>query len=233
MNGLTQELPTTTSNSIHIISLALDKDYNFLLNINIWIIITFIFLSCFILLVKRVLGRVWGQHFEIDNTEVGIGSGKISFKPNFKDQQIGYSIWVELSTRKIGLPIDLSHDVISEIYDSWHDFFSVTRELIKDIPVNKVRASSTQKIIRLSIDVLNEGLRPHLTKWQSRFRYWYKKELDKNGINDPDPQAIQARYPQFQELTKDLLIVNQKLVKYREKMQELVFGSNTKIIGTR
>lgn len=164
-----------------------------------------------------------GPSFEIDTAEMGIGSGKISFKPNLKDQQIGYAIWVELSTRKIGLPIDLEHDVISEIYDSWHTFFSITRELIKDIPVNKVKNSSTQKIINLSIDVLNQGLRPHLTSWQARFRHWYEKQLAK-ADGDIDPQAIQARYPKFEELKTDLLAVNTRLIRYRDKMRELVQG---------
>jgi hypothetical protein len=75
-----------------------------------------------------------------------------------------------LSTRKIGLQIDLKQDVIVEIYDSWHNFFTITRELIKDIPVSKVQAPSTRKIITLSVNLLNEGLRPHLTTWQARFR---------------------------------------------------------------
>lgn len=161
--------------------------------------------------------------FEIDMAEMGIGSHKISFKPNLRDQEIAYKIWVELSTRKIGLPIDLEHDVVSEIYDSWHNFFSITRELIKDIPVSKVKHSSTRQIITLSIAVLNEGLRPHLTNWQARFRRWYDRQLQ-NGNDDIDPQAIQAKYPKFEELNKDLEIVNKRLMKFREKMRELVLG---------
>lgn len=173
-------------------------------------------------LLRWVNGRTFGSNFEIDTAEVGIGSGKISFKPNKQDQQIAYKIWVELCTRKIGIPIDLQHDVIYEIYDSWHNFFSITRELIKDIPVSKVRNNSTQQIIKLSIDVLNKGLRPHLTSWQARFRHWYERELKKD--QDIDPQAIQESYPKFEELKTDLLAVNNHLIKYREKMKELVLG---------
>jgi hypothetical protein len=226
MYYLYQSSPIITDNTIQIISLSLNNDHSLSLSMNKWIIIVIILSFIMFLLFKKLKGSWKGPNFEIDNAEVGFGSGKICFKPNLKDQQIAYSIWVELSTRKIGLPIDLDHDVISEIYDSWHDFFLVTRELIKDIPVNKVKNDGTQKIIKLSIDVLNEGLRPHLTKWQSRFRHWYKKELDGSNVNDMDPQEIQAKYPKFQELTGDLLVVNQKLIKYREKMHELVFGPN-------
>lgn len=160
--------------------------------------------------------------FEIDGAELGFGDHKISFKPNDTDRQIAYSIWVELSTRKIGLPIEIEDDVISEVYDSWYSFFAVTRELIKDIPVSKVRGDSTGKIIDLSIEVLNEGLRPHLTKWQARFRHWYEAQLEKK--DDVSPQDLQKKFPEYDALCADLLAVNNRLIKYRMKMIELVRG---------
>lgn len=129
-----------------------------------------------------------------------------------------------MSTRKIGISIDLDHDVIVEVYDSWYNFFSVTRELIKNIPVSKIKSNGTEKIILLSIEVLNEGLRPHLTKWQARFRHWYENEIKKQDGNDIDPQIIQAKYPKFRELKEDLLAVNKVLINYRKKMHELVIG---------
>ena len=74
-----------------------------------------------------IFWKLWSTRrisdFEIDGAEVGIGDFKMAFKPNDTDRQIAYSIWVELSTRKIGLPIDLDHDVISDVYDSWYNFF--------------------------------------------------------------------------------------------------------------
>jgi hypothetical protein len=171
------------------------------------------FIAVRILLWKRL------SRFEIDSAEFGIGDQKISFRPNTTDRQIAYSIWVELSTRKVGLPIDPEHDVIEEIYNSWYTFFGVTREMIKDIPISKVRGNSTSQIISLSVEVLNEGLRPHLTKWQARFRHWYEKQMETKS--DADPQSVQKNFPAYDELVADLLTVNQRLIKYREKMNEL------------
>jgi hypothetical protein len=166
------------------------------------------------------------QSFEIDQAEIGVGGSKFRFKPNLTDRQVAYAIWVELSTRKIGLPIDLDHDVIAEIYDSWYNFFSVTRDLIKSVPVTHVKRASTQAIIKLSIEVLNAGLRPHLTRWQARFRRWYERELKRydsaDGSEVLDPQQIQFQFPQYDELKADLLRVNEALVRYRAKMRELV-----------
>lgn len=206
-----------------LLSIGLGSDKSLLLTINPWLVGGVVLLIVVIILIRRWIGVWRGPNFEIDAAEMGIGSAKISFKPNLKDQEIAYKIWVELSTRKIGLPIDLKNDVISEIYDSWYSFFSITRELVKDIPVSRVKNESTRKIITLSIKMLNDGLRPHLTSWQARFRHWYEKQLVNAG-DDIDPQSIQAKYPKFDELKTDLLIVNGRLIKYREKMRELVLG---------
>jgi len=168
------------------------------------------------------------QKFEIDQAEVGIGPNKLKLLINETDRQIAYKIWVELSTRKIGLPIDLEHDVISEVYDSWHTFFTVTRELVKDVPVNKFRRKETEEIVRMSIGVLNDGLRPHLTKWQARFRRWYGKATEHSGFIEQSPQEIQQRYPKYDELQADLLAVNQRLMAYRKIMYELVVFTKTK-----
>lgn len=168
------------------------------------------------------------QKFEIDQAEVGIGNNKLKLSINETDRQIAYKIWVELSTRKIGLPIDLEHDVISEVYDSWHTFFTVTRELVKDVPVNKFRRKETEEIVRLSIGVLNDGLRPHLTKWQARFRRWYGKATEHSDFVDQSPQEIQQKYPKYDELQADLLAVNQRLIAYRKMMYELVVFTKTK-----
>ena len=166
------------------------------------------------------------KYFEIDQAEIGIGKSKFSFRPNLTDRQVAYAIWVELSTRKIGLPIDLKHDVITEVYDSWYNFFSVTRNLIKSVPVAQIKRKGTQAIIRLSIEVLNEGLRPHLTEWQARFRAWYERELKRyeeaKGKEVLDPQQIQEQFPKFDELQIDLQRVNKALIRYRAKMRELV-----------
>lgn len=216
-------METATISIATLVSLSLNKDLSLALVFNPWFVGGIIGLCIAYFAMRWWLGTWRGPNFEIDKTEFGLGTGKISFKPNYEDEQIAYKIWVELSTRKIGLPIDLEHDVISEIYDSWHNFFSITRELIKDVPVNKVKNKSTRKIIQLSIDVLNDGLRPHLTSWQARFRHWYERQLDKTG-DDVDPQSLQEKYPKFKELKADLEVVNARLIKYRDKMHQLVLG---------
>lgn len=223
--------PLTASSdpATNILSLAWNgSDYALTISASIWLLVIVAVLTIILIAWRIYAGGFTFKNFEIDQADIGIGDQKFIFKPNLTDKQVAYAIWVELSTRKIGLPIDFDHDVVSEIYDSWHGFFTVTRDLVKGIPAQKVRRDSTQKIIRLSIEVLNEGLRPHLTRWQARFRHWYERELRKydesNGTEVLDPQLIQERFPKFSELKADMDRVNQSLMKYREKMYRLVLN---------
>ena len=217
-----QEAETEVAVGKDLISIILADDWGLSLHISpLPLLVLAVFAACS-WLAARYYFRWRLSDFEIDGAELGLGDQKLSFKPNNTDRQIAYSIWVELSTRKIGLPIDMENDVIAEVYDSWYAFFGVTRELIKGIPVSKVRGDSTSQIVDLSVEVLNEGIRPHLTKWQARFRHWYEQQMEKK--TDAEPQEVQKKFPAYEDLVEDLLEVNQKLIAYRAKMNELVRG---------
>lgn len=177
-----------------------------------------------VLVVYRVFSKPRFKRMEIDAAEFGLGNQKVTVRPNTTDLQIAYQIWIEPSTRKIGLPIDPEHDVIAEVYDSWYGFFSVTRELLKGIPATRFQRDDTARIINLSIDLLNNGVRPHLTRWHARFRKWYDRELNTDENADADPQDIQQEFPHYAELRDDMLAVNKRLIAYRQMLRELIIG---------
>ncbi len=182
-----------------------------------------------VLVALAILARRWrfrwghSSYFEIDEAEIGIGKNKVKFKANYDDLQVAFKFWTELATRKIGVPIDEENDIIAEVYDSWYEFFRVARELIKAIPVTKYRDSdSTKQIVRVSVLILNKELRPHLTKWQARFRRWWQQALQEEVNKDLTPQEIQRAFPQYRELMADLKDVNTKLVRYASRLQDAV-----------
>ena len=219
-NGTGVEL----SNSIVLIHL--DESFEFTLHLNAFFfamsLATIVIIICFRYFGRSVFDRI--RSFEIEEAELGLGNQKITLRPNDADRQIAYEIWVELSTRKIGLEIDLDDDVIYEVYDSWYSFFSVTRELLKDVPASKFSRTETKEIIDLTIRVLNEGIRPHLTKWQARFRRWYERELEREANGTISPQEIQKRFSDFETLSNDLVEVNAQLIAFRQQMHRVLVG---------
>jgi len=218
--GRAKEMPLERES---ILSFVIDSNFDLKFEMDKWFLLGVVCIIALYLIGSHLAREgMFRKSFEIDSAQFGLHGQKVTIRPNQTDRQIAYQIWVELRTRKIGLEINLEDDVITEVYDSWYSFFTVTRELIKDVPVSKFRRADTERIIKLSIEVLNEGLRPHLTKWQERYRRWYDQQLKRDENADVFPQDIKKSFPKYDELSEELLEVNNRLIKYREKMCEII-----------
>jgi hypothetical protein len=162
--------------------------------------------------------------FDVVEAELKLGGiGSVKIRPSHEDVQIAHRAWVELVTRKAALPFDEENDVIVEVYDSWYQLFGRIRDLIKEVPARKLRSSpDTRELVRVMVDALNKGLRPHLTTWQARFRRWYEPQLtDQRGV---PPQTLQRQFPEYEILVKDLKVVNQQIVEYADLLRRISQG---------
>ena len=203
-----------------IFSIEFESLYNILFRINWIFIIILIFLILLgVWLIKKVAPFLNKKSIVIDEVELGIGNSNVKIKIENKDREIAYRIWVEMKTRIVSNTFDEENDVINEVYNSLYKFFQITREAIKDIPVERLKHS--EELISLTDRVLNDGLRPHLTKWQARFRKWYLQELEKHP--DKSPQEVQRTFPDYDLLVEDLIETNNRMIKYSVLMKKIAF----------
>lgn len=206
---------------MNIIDIELESWNIFVLKFNwIAVVVALILLWGISFLMKKCLNYANQKSVTVDEVNLGIGNSSIKLSYNKKEQEIAYKIWVELSTRKIGLRFDKENDVIEEVYDSWYKFFETTRELLKDIPANRI--SSSGNLIELTEKVLNIGIRPHLTRWQAKYRKWYGEELENSSGT---PQDIQKEYPEYMILIEDLVETNEKIIEYKKLMKRIAFNN--------
>jgi len=148
-------------------------------------------------------------------------------KPSYDEMRIAHKAWVELSTRKAGLLFDEEDDVIVEVYDSWYQLFREMRVLVKEIPIERIRTQkSTGQLVKVLIGALNKGLRPHLTRWQAKFRRWYEWRIEQENKNDGmlTPQELQREYPHYEQLKEELKIINVELIQYVNELEKLAHG---------
>jgi hypothetical protein len=164
------------------------------------------------------------KHFKMVELDISLGRiGNVKLKPNYMDVQIAHRIWTELVTRKAAIKIDPENDVISEIYDSWYTLFTRVRYLISEIPAELIREEeSTRDLVIIATQSLNEGLRPHLTKWQARFRNWYKNQ--EGLLKENAPQDVQRMFPDYAELLEDMGKVNDQLISYANELKKITDG---------
>ena len=108
--------------------------------------------------------------------------------------------------------------MITEVYDSWYEAFKIIRKQLEEIPEERI--GDAKELIDIVLKVLNDGLRPHLTKWQAKYRAWYKKEKEKN--QNMTPQEIQKMYPEYQELVSDLKKTNEIMINFSKELRKII-----------
>ncbi len=210
--------------TIEVIRISIDSSKPALAIESNWYLIGVVLLLFLILLF--VWRKYLSQKLNIYDMEVEIsGSPKASFKVQRNDENlfIANRIYIELTTRKAAIPIDEENDVIEEVYDSWYKLFGLIRDEIKTLPGRYLKSHDpTIALIGLTTKILNEGLRPHLTEHQAKFRKWYEQEKAKN--ESISPQELQRRYPDYVNLIASMKQVNQTLIQYSNELNKLIRG---------
>ena len=116
----------------------------------------------------------------------------------------------------------MDHDVIVEVYDSWYVLFGELRGLVKSVPAEQLSTGQpAARLVEVLVQALNNGLRPHLTRWQAKYRAWWEAEKAKPENQGLPPQELQRRFPEYRALLTDLLLVNRDLQDFSEALRKL------------
>ncbi|AOS84503.1 hypothetical protein BIU88_10380 [Chlorobaculum limnaeum] len=216
-------------NEINIIDFKFNLcEGTFSLILNIWILLIGIALFFLIrFLIKRYI-KSNNVHNEVVSIKLKykIGGAEVEYaiNRNYQNIEIAHRIYIEMITRKAALPIE-NNDVIVEVYNSWYSLFQITRDELKKLTgVMLLENNESKDLIKLLTDILNEGLRPHLTEYQAKFRKWYNEALELEENKRKTPQDIQAQYDKYQELFDSMKYVNSLLSDYKDKLSDIING---------
>jgi hypothetical protein len=171
------------------------------------------------LIIVIVLRR---RHFHVSTATLSLpfNLGNITYQATEQDRVFAWKLYVHLKTRKAALPFDHENDVIVEVYDSLYELFQITRDLLCSIPIENVQGK--KNIADLILRVQNDGLRPHLTKWQAPFRRWWTKAVELPDNRDKSPQEIQKQFKDYEGLLNDLRQMNTEMSKFAEQLLRVV-----------
>ena len=190
-------------------------------NLFIGIILISFFIGI-IYFIFKIFKKKFNKKIKVAELNIEIGKiGKVKIEVNNEVAKIAHKTWVEIMTRKVGLKFEEDKDVIVEVYNSWYQLFSIIRELLKEVEPDK-KDKNFEKLENILISTLNEGLRPHLTRWQAKFRRWYDKEILKEENEQLTPQEIQKKYIYYNELIEDLKKTNEKMLGFSQELKKLI-----------
>lgn len=174
-----------------------------------------------VIIVKWIISlikRRTTKKIKIVNMNINIANiGSVDIAIDNHISKIAHDAWVEIMTRKVGIEFEEDKDVIVEVYDSWYKLFGIIRELLKEI--ESMEDQNVKVLENVLLNVLNQGLRPHLTNWQAKFRRWYNNELSNN--EEKSPQEIQKEYEEYDNLVSDLKKVNKQMMQFAKELEKL------------
>ncbi len=142
--------------------------------------------------------------------------GSMTYNTTPADRILAWKLYVQLTTRKAALLFDEDHDLVADIYDSLFTLFSITRELLLELPPEQFQNPSGLSSLMLRVE--NDGVRPHLTRWQADFRRWWERAIVLDENIGKSPQEIQRLYPQYSQLVDDLKRTNTELSKFADEL---------------
>lgn len=101
----------------------------------------------------------------------GIGSAAWEADPT--ERRAAWSLYVELVTRIAMQSLEVDQGLLREALNSLYSLFETTREVLKEAGPNV--GASRKSVGGIAIAVLNNGLRPFLTKWHPLLQAWEAK----------------------------------------------------------
>jgi hypothetical protein len=171
-----------------------------------------------------VIAILWLRRYQSKSISVGLpfGLGSMIYDTTPLDRIIAWKLYIQLVTRKAALPFDEEHDLIKEVYASLFELFGVTRDLLIELPLREFQRD--EGLASLMLRVLNDGIRPHLTIWQSDFTKWWEIANTNEENHNKTPHQLQSEYPRYQDLVAELKQTNTELSKFADELLKIASG---------
>ena len=176
-----------------------------------------------LLLAVALRGGHWHRfrrRFKLKRVSFSALGTTVEIERNEGTVKLAHAAYIELITRKAAIPFDSEYDVIAEVYDSWYELFGEIRRLARQVePAELEGNEDLRRLHDVLIDILNEAVRPHLTRWQAAFRRWYEAELAQRP-GEP-PQTVQRDYQSYDALVLGIEDANRILSRLAKELRQL------------
>lgn len=110
----------------------------------------------------------------------GIGVAELEADPT--QRRAAWSLYVELVTRIAMQSLEVDRGLLREVLNSLYSLFGTTREILKEAGPNV--GASRKSVGGIAIIVLNDGLRPFLSKWHPLLQAWEAKRPAELGSKE-------------------------------------------------
>jgi hypothetical protein len=140
----------------------------------------------------------------------------MKFAINLEYRRVAWRLFVETLTRVATQPLGTEDGSLREALTSLYSLFGATRELLKNMPPSKPKPTSKLTVEMLAMKMLNQEIRPFLSKWHVRLRRFEAAR----------PGAEESEWSQNEDCRKELESVRTQLVNYTKAFGQLASVAN-------
>ena len=150
-----------------------------------------------------VLRQFWRTTYITQVTITVPVVGEATFDINNDARQVAWKLYIETVTRVSTQPLADEEGFIREALTSLYGLFATTRDTLKASRPS-VRVSGRQTVEYYAVTMLNNELRPFLSKWHPRLREFEKTH----------PDGPESAWPDNSACRRELRLVQANLVDY-------------------
>jgi len=147
------------------------------------------------------------------NLPFGIGGAE--WEADVTERKAAWALYVELVTRITVESLQSDQGLLREALNSLYKMFEITRQILREAGPDV--GISHNSVGGIAIAVLNQGLRPFLSKWHPLLQAWEAqrppntspKEHENNWSNEP-------------QLRQELRLLSEKLDEYVKALAQII-----------
>ncbi|MGY0007549.1 hypothetical protein [Micromonospora sp. I033] len=161
--------------------------------------------------VGAVVASGYSRFFQLAEVTVTVPQfSELRFAVTRDNKQVAWRLFLEAVTRVSGQPLATGTGLLREALSSLYQLFGITREVLGQATPS-ARAPGRPTVEHLAIAMLNNELRPFLSKWHPRLRQWERSH----------PEDLESEWPEDAECRAELAAMQRRLVRYVEGFGEL------------
>ncbi|MEH1840679.1 MAG: hypothetical protein V7L20_18445 [Nostoc sp.] len=133
--------------------------------------------------------------------------GSVEWEADPTERRAAWSLYVELVTRIAVQPLEIDNGLLREALTSLYNLFPVTRQVFEEGGLDV--GASHDSVGGIAIAVLNNGLRPFLSKWHPLLQTWEAQKPPHQSLKEH-----QRNWTEEPKLREELESLRRDLEKY-------------------
>jgi len=147
------------------------------------------------------------------NLPFGIGGAE--WEADVTERKAAWALYVELVTRITVESLQSDQGLLREALNSLYKMFEITRQILREAGPDV--GISHNSVGGIAIAVLNQGLRPFLSKWHPLLQVWEAQRPPNTS-----PKEHENNWSQEPQLRQELRLLSEELDKYVKALAQIV-----------